>query len=93
MTQSSMHLPPLRQGRKAWHTDAADTRRAERQPGPEPPWGRCCATCSCLASTHGCPGLGDGRLSSSWGPPRCSSKAWKRTITGPTRGLPWRSSC
>lgn len=61
MTQSSMHLPPLRQGRKAWHTEAADTRRAERQPGPEPPWGRCCAARSRLVSTHGFPGLGDGQ--------------------------------
>lgn len=36
MTQSSMHLPPLRHGRRAWHTEAADTRRAERQPRPGP---------------------------------------------------------
>ena len=36
MTQSSMHLPPLRQGRRVWHTEAADTRRAECQPRPGP---------------------------------------------------------
>jgi len=34
VTQSSMHLPPLRQGRSVWHTEAADTWRAERQPRP-----------------------------------------------------------
>ena len=37
MTQSSMHLPPLRQGRRARHTEAADTGRAGPSAWPRGP--------------------------------------------------------
>lgn len=37
MTQSSMHLPPLRHGRRARHTEAVDTGRSEPSlPSPDP---------------------------------------------------------
>lgn len=37
MTQSSMHLPPLRHGRRARHTEAVDTGRSKPSlPSPYP---------------------------------------------------------
>lgn len=51
MTQSSMHLPPLRQGRRVRHTEAADTGRAGPSAWPGgPSRGRRCEVRCCWVS-------------------------------------------
>ena len=72
MTQSSMHLPPLRQGRRVWHTEAADTRRAERQPRPGPLLGEVLRLRQLPREQPRFPWPGGtgSRQSSAWGAPR-----------------------